>query len=178
MDQGIAVFNRSLECLLRNYTMTRLWAKFLNQPRPKDQYKTPAPLILPEAIRAELKKFHFLCQEEGIPRRVLRLTSTSGVQFFLILKAISYKGEEFYLALFHEHRARFENVRELLQKEKGLTPQEVRVVEAVYQGLSAKEIAYETKLSESTIKSYLKDIFKKLEVHKATELVYYIHQLL
>ena len=62
--------------------------------------------------------------------------------------------------------------------EYGLTEQETQVVEAVARGLSNKEIADELCLSEGTVRNYISNILRKLDLCDRTNLAifYYTHK--
>ena len=62
--------------------------------------------------------------------------------------------------------------------EYGLTDQENQVVEAVARGLSNKEIADELCLSEGTVRNYISNILRKLDLRDRTNLAifYYTHK--
>lgn len=49
-----------------------------------------------------------------------------------------------------------------------LTASEKRVLEMIVAGLSNKEIAYESKISENTVKTHVKNIFDKIQVSDRT----------
>ena len=57
-----------------------------------------------------------------------------------------------------------------LHPEENLSFREKQIVELVRQAKLNKEIAYELRLTEGTIKEYLNRIFRKLEVKNRTEL--------
>jgi len=52
-----------------------------------------------------------------------------------------------------------------------LTRQETKVYNEVVQGYNVEEIAKKLKLTKNTINSYMKVIFKKLNVHSKVELI-------
>ncbi len=54
-----------------------------------------------------------------------------------------------------------------------LTPQELRVLRLVGQGLSNEEIARRTSISASTVRSHLKRLYRKLRLHSRAEAVSY-----
>ena len=55
-------------------------------------------------------------------------------------------------------------------KGKPLAPREQQIVQLICQAMANKEIAWELKLSEGTVRVYLSAIFKKLGIHNRTEL--------
>ena len=56
------------------------------------------------------------------------------------------------------------DVRELLNRIRSLTPQQLRVLEMVRIGLQNKQIAYELKICETTVKVHVTEILRKLKV--------------
>lgn len=54
---------------------------------------------------------------------------------------------------------------------RGLSDREVSVLQGLSNGLSTKEVASHMHLSEETIKTYLKQVFRKLQVRDRTEAV-------
>lgn len=60
---------------------------------------------------------------------------------------------------------------ELARKLAELTPQQFRVLGMVCSGLLNKQIAYELKVSEATIKAHMTAILRKLGVHTRTQAV-------
>ncbi|MDP9067592.1 MAG: response regulator transcription factor [Actinomycetota bacterium] len=54
---------------------------------------------------------------------------------------------------------------------RALSDREVSVLQGLSNGLSTKEVASEMHLSEETIKTYLKQVFRKLQVRDRTEAV-------
>jgi DNA-binding NarL/FixJ family response regulator len=55
-------------------------------------------------------------------------------------------------------------VKELLKRLRELTPQQLRVLELIYRGLQNKQIAYELKICESTVKVHVSEILGRLKV--------------
>lgn len=58
----------------------------------------------------------------------------------------------------------------------GITPKEYEIIELVAQGLSNKEIAEQTFLSEGTIRNYLSNILDKLELRDRTQLAVFFYK--
>ena len=56
------------------------------------------------------------------------------------------------------------DVRELLQRIRDLTPQQLRVLEMLRVGLQNKQIAYQLKICETTVKVHVSEILRKLKV--------------
>ncbi|MDA9424661.1 MULTISPECIES: response regulator [Bradyrhizobium] len=60
---------------------------------------------------------------------------------------------------------------ELLRRLHDLTPQQLRVLEMLKRGLQNKQIAYELKISETTVKVHVSDILRKLNVLSRTKAI-------
>jgi DNA-binding NarL/FixJ family response regulator len=61
--------------------------------------------------------------------------------------------------------------RELLKRLHDLTPQQLRVLDMLRKGLQNKQIAYELKISETTVKVHVSDILRKLSVFSRTNAI-------
>ncbi len=66
---------------------------------------------------------------------------------------------------------------ELLSKIASLTPQQLRVLQMLKQGLLNKQIAYELKVGETTIKAHVSEILRKLNVFSRTQAVIEVSKL-
>ena len=55
----------------------------------------------------------------------------------------------------------------------GLTPREVEILVGVANGLSSRELAAKLFVSESTVKSHLRAIYRKINVHDRSQAVAY-----
>jgi DNA-binding NarL/FixJ family response regulator len=60
---------------------------------------------------------------------------------------------------------------DLLKRLHGLTPQQLRVLDMLQRGLQNKQIAYELKISETTVKVHVSDILRKLNVLSRTKAI-------
>ncbi|WP_165405883.1 response regulator [Bradyrhizobium genosp. SA-3] len=60
---------------------------------------------------------------------------------------------------------------DLLKRLHDLTPQQLRVLEMLKRGLQNKQIAYELKISETTVKVHVSDILRKLNVLSRTKAI-------
>lgn len=67
-------------------------------------------------------------------------------------------------------RPRIDN-RELLKRLHDLTPQQLRVLDMLHKGLQNKQIAYELKICETTVKVHVSDILRKLNVFSRTNAI-------
>jgi len=65
----------------------------------------------------------------------------------------------------------------LTHKLKSLTPQQLRVLQMMCQGLLNKQIAYELDVGESTVKAHVSEIFRKLCVCSRTQAVLEVSKL-
>jgi len=81
-----------------------------------------------------------------------------------ILKSASYR------ALARSQRAA-SPAQDLLKRLHDLTPQQLRVLEMLKRGLQNKQIAYELKISETTVKVHVSDILRKLNVMSRTKAI-------
>jgi DNA-binding NarL/FixJ family response regulator len=59
----------------------------------------------------------------------------------------------------------------ILRKLRKLTPQQLLVLEMIKSGLQNKQIAFELKLAETTVKAHVSEILRKLEVFTRTRAV-------
>jgi len=64
-----------------------------------------------------------------------------------------------------------EEVSELLSRMASLTPQQVRVLAMLSEGLLNKQIAYKLGVSEATVKAHVSAILQKLGVDSRTQAV-------
>jgi DNA-binding NarL/FixJ family response regulator len=67
-------------------------------------------------------------------------------------------------------RPRTDN-RDLLKRLHELTPQQLRVLDMLRKGLQNKQIAYELKICETTVKVHVSDILRKLSVYSRTNAI-------
>jgi DNA-binding NarL/FixJ family response regulator len=65
----------------------------------------------------------------------------------------------------------------ILAKIATLTPQQLRVLQMLRQGLLNKQIAYELKVGETTIKAHVSEILRKLNVYSRTQAVIEVSKL-
>ena len=69
-----------------------------------------------------------------------------------------------------------ETAEDAVAKETGITESELRVLKALAQGLSNKQIAKELFVTEQTVKFHLTNIYRKLQVSNRTEAARYAYQ--
>ena len=65
----------------------------------------------------------------------------------------------------------FVDYSEALAKQRGLTPQQTRILTLLRQGLLNKQIADQLNISEATVRTHMTAIFKKLGVNNRTQAV-------
>ncbi|RXG92212.1 DNA-binding response regulator [Bradyrhizobium zhanjiangense] len=66
---------------------------------------------------------------------------------------------------------------DLLKRLHDLTPQQLRVLDMLKRGLQNKQIAYELKISETTVKVHVSDILRKLNVLSRTKAIVEMSQI-
>jgi len=69
------------------------------------------------------------------------------------------------------------NLQQLLKRMRGLTPQQLLVLEMIREGLQNKQIAHELKLAETTVKAHVSEILRKLKVYARTKAVIEVAKL-
>ena len=65
----------------------------------------------------------------------------------------------------------FHGMREKSDVKEELTEREVEVLESIAQGKRIKEVAVELGISATTVQTYLRRIYEKLQVHSQAEAV-------
>ncbi|MBX3598927.1 MAG: response regulator transcription factor [Rhizobiaceae bacterium] len=65
----------------------------------------------------------------------------------------------------------------LVQRLATLTPQQLRVLQMLRQGLLNKQIAYELQVGETTVKAHVSEILRKLNVYSRTQAVIEVSKL-
>jgi DNA-binding NarL/FixJ family response regulator len=66
---------------------------------------------------------------------------------------------------------------EMVRKLGKLTPQQLRVLQMLRQGLLNKQIAYELQVGETTVKAHVSEILRKLNVYSRTQAVIEVSKL-
>ena len=67
--------------------------------------------------------------------------------------------------------------REMIQRVASLTPQQMKVLKMICDGLLNKQIAYELSVGETTVKAHVSEILRKLNVFSRTQAVIEISKL-
>jgi len=86
-----------------------------------------------------------------------------------VLRGTIYLPQRFRDAMI-TRRPRVDN-RDLLKRLHDLTPQQLRVLDMLHKGLQNKQIAYELKICETTVKVHVSDILRKLSVYSRTNAI-------
>lgn len=73
--------------------------------------------------------------------------------------------------------ARDEDRSDLIRRLSTLTPQQMRVLNMLRQGLLNKQIAYELQVGETTVKAHVSEILRKLHVYSRTQAVIEVSRL-
>lgn len=73
--------------------------------------------------------------------------------------------------------ARDEDRSELVRRLSTLTPQQMRVLNMLRQGLLNKQIAFELQVGETTVKAHVSEILRKLHVYSRTQAVIEVSRL-
>jgi DNA-binding NarL/FixJ family response regulator len=66
---------------------------------------------------------------------------------------------------------------ELAEKLASLTPQQLRVLQLIADGALNKQIGYTLNIKETTVKSHISDIFRKLDIYNRTQAALLVQQL-
>ena len=66
---------------------------------------------------------------------------------------------------------------DMVQKLSKLTPQQLRVLQMLRQGMLNKQIAYELQVGETTVKAHVSEILRKLNVYSRTQAVIEVSKL-
>ena len=66
---------------------------------------------------------------------------------------------------------------DLVSRLSRLTPQQLRVLRMLRQGLLNKQIAYELQVGETTVKAHVSEILRKLNVYSRTQAVIEVSKL-
>jgi DNA-binding NarL/FixJ family response regulator len=67
--------------------------------------------------------------------------------------------------------------REMIERLSSLTPQQLRVLQMLRDGLLNKQIAYELQVGETTVKAHVSEILRKLNVFSRTQAVIEVSKL-
>lgn len=70
-----------------------------------------------------------------------------------------------------------EDRAKMVQRLATLTPQQLRVLQMLRQGLLNKQIAYELQVGETTVKAHVSEILRKLNVYSRTQAVIEVSKL-
>ena len=68
-------------------------------------------------------------------------------------------------------RLKHHPLKQLLKRLHDLTPQQLRILELIHRGLQNKQIAYELKICETTVKVHVSEILRRLNVTSRTKAI-------
>lgn len=107
----------------------------------------------------------------GIAGYVPKSTSRKDLAFAIseVLNGSIYVPKQ-YLPL-NAEGAEESNLKQIMQRLRDLTPQQLLVLEMIREGLQNKQIAHELKLAETTVKAHVSEILRKLHVFTRTKAV-------
>ena len=100
----------------------------------------------------------------SLPDNFIQLLAIS---VFVITALILSMIVHFYISIFQHLKSSLKQVRSIYH----LTEREIEIISIVVKGKSNQEIANCLFIEESTVKSHLKSIFKKIQVKSRTELI-------
>ncbi len=80
-------------------------------------------------------------------------------------------------ASYQPQQATQEDRSELVRRLSTLTPQQLRVLNMLRQGLLNKQIAFELQVGETTVKAHVSEILRKLHVYSRTQAVIEVSRL-
>jgi DNA-binding NarL/FixJ family response regulator len=69
------------------------------------------------------------------------------------------------------------DTRKMIERLSSLTPQQIRVLQMICNGLLNKQIAYELSVGETTVKAHVSEILRKLSVSSRTQAVIEVNRL-
>ena len=109
-----------------------------------------------------------------IPKSTKKHELTSAIKVVM-------NGDVFLPKNYHEplenNTTDYEEQAKILAKFKSFTPQQLRVINMIRDGLLNKQIAFELKVGETTVKAHVSEILKKLEVTNRTQAAMEISKL-
>jgi len=70
-----------------------------------------------------------------------------------------------------------DDTRKMIERLASLTPQQIRVLQMICNGLLNKQIAYELSVGETTVKAHVSEILRKLNVSSRTQAVIEVKRL-
>ncbi|WP_286183911.1 MAG: response regulator [Labrenzia sp.] len=70
-----------------------------------------------------------------------------------------------------------DDTRKMIERLSSLTPQQIRVLQMICNGLLNKQIAYELSVGETTVKAHVSEILRKLSVSSRTQAVIEVNRL-
>jgi DNA-binding NarL/FixJ family response regulator len=131
----------------------------------REKYPQIAVLILTNS----LTKAEFAGLAKLSIKNIIYKTA-DGDEIFSAIEA-SLKGKKYYSDEIMDLFLDFSETKYLTEVEKHLTTSELEIVKLIAAGLTTKEIAARKNISYHTVNTHRKNIFKKVEVSNASELI-------
>lgn len=107
-----------------------------------------------------------------IPKSSRKTTLADAIQ--QIMNGATYLPETYGDA---EGEALDDQTREMIERVSSLTPQQIRVLQMICNGLLNKQIAFELQVGETTVKAHVSEILRKLGVSSRTQAVIEVKKL-
>ena len=132
-------------------------------------------------IMEEYPQIKILVLTNSISRMEFLSLSKAGIRNIIyknvekeeLLSAIqaTLKGKKFYSDEIMDLYLDVNESRYTVEENKSLTPSEIEIVRMIANGLTTKDIASRKNISHHTVSTHRKNIFRKLEVTSASELI-------
>jgi len=107
-----------------------------------------------------------------IPKSSKKATLTHAIQ--QVMNGTTYLPDKYSAA---NDEALDEVTRDMIERLSSLTPQQIRVLRMICNGLLNKQIAYELQVGETTVKAHVSEILRKLGVSSRTQAVIEVKKL-
>lgn len=107
-----------------------------------------------------------------IPKSSKKTTLSDAIQ--QVMNGAVYLPENYADA---QSEALDDRTREMIERLSSLTPQQIRVLQMICNGLLNKQIAYELQVGETTVKAHVSEILRKLGVSSRTQVVIEVKKL-
>ncbi len=129
-----------------------------------DKYKLLFPLIIVSSSK-DVAQCHAILQR-GAKAYIYKSANTE-----IWLEAITrvLQGNTYYSAEYEIKPRTIYSEQELLLAKLGISPRQFHTLQLIGQGLSNKEIAQQLGIAESTVKTYVANLFQVLAVHNRTQ---------
>jgi DNA-binding NarL/FixJ family response regulator len=127
------------------------------------------PMIKILVLTNYINKSDFLAiSKTGIKNIVYKNVDRDELQSAILA---TLKGKKFYSEEILDQYLDVNEPRHPIEEPKSLTNSEIEIVKMIASGLTTKEIALKKNISHHTVSTHRKNIFRKLEVTSASELI-------